>query len=180
MEVREAMERRSSIRSYSDEEVPGDVIETLARASYLAPSAGDIHPYRIVVVRDESKRMALALASYEQEFIAEAPVSLVFFIDLDSAGRGYGERGIHLYSLLDVGAAVENLMIAATDMGLGTCWVGAFDEQAVNELLGAPPEWRAVSIVSLGRPSGSDRHPPPPLLAEVLRSENCRTGWWPS
>jgi nitroreductase len=177
MEVREAIERRSSIRSYSDEEVLGDVIETLARASYLAPSAGDIHPYRIVVVRDESKRRALALASHEQEFIAEAPVSLVFFIDHDSARRGYGERGVQLYSLLDVGAAVENLMIAAVDIGLGTCWVGTFDEQSVNELLEAPPEWRAVSIISLGRPSGRDRHAPPPLLSEMLRSEDCGTGW---
>jgi nitroreductase len=177
MEVREAIERRRSVRSYSAEEVPADVIQTLVGASYLAPSAGDIHPYRVVVVRDESKRRALARVSQEQEFVAEAPVSLVFFIDHDSARRGYGERGVQLYSLLDVGAAVENLMIAAVDIGLGTCWVGTFDEQAVNELLEAPPEWRAVSIISLGRPLGRDRHAPPPLLAEMLRSEDCGTGW---
>ena len=177
MEVREAIERRRSVRSYSAEEVPADVIQTLVGASYLAPSAGDIHPYRVVVVRDESKRRALARASQEQEFVAEAPVSLVFFIDHDSARRGYGERGVQLYSLLDVGAAVENLMIAAVDIGLGTCWVGTFDEQAENELLEAPPEWRAVSIISLGRPLGRDRHAPPPLLAEMLRSEDCGTGW---
>jgi nitroreductase len=177
MEVREAVERRRSVRSYSAEEVPADVIETLVGASCLAPSAGDIHPYRVVVVRNESRRRALARASHEQEFVAEAPVSLVFFVDLGSARRRYGERGVQLYSLLDVGAAVENLMIVATDMGLGTCWVGTFDEQAVDGLLEAPPEWRAVSIVSLGRPLEGDRHPPPPLLAEMLRSEDCGTRW---
>jgi len=177
MEIREAVERRRSVRSYTPKEVSADAVEALVKTSYKAPSAGDIHPYRVVVVRNSSKRKALAKASQEQEFVAEAPVSLVFFVDLDSAQRHYGERGAKLYSLLDVGAAVENLMLSAVDMGLGTCWVGAFDEQAVGRLLKAPPGWRAVSIITLGWPSGGDKHKPPPPFAEMLRSENCGREW---
>ncbi|HYA21988.1 MAG TPA: nitroreductase family protein [Thermoproteota archaeon] len=177
METKEAVKRRRSVRSYRPKKVPTDVIETLVEASCKAPSAGDVHPYRIVVVRKGPKRKGLAKASRGQGFVARAPVSLVFFVDLGLARRRYGERGAKLYSLLDVGAAVENLMISAVDMGLGTCWVGAFDERAVGELLDAPPQWRAVSIITLGWPLGKDKHTPPPLLTEMLRSEGCRTRW---
>lgn len=153
------------------------MIEDLAQACCLAPSAGDIHPYRIVVVTDEGRRKALAAACLGQSFVAEAPVSLVFLVDLVTSGRRYGRRGTDLYCLLDVGAAVENFMLAAVDAGLGTCWVGAFDEKAVEELLGAPPNWRAVSVVALGRPSRKELRSPPPSPKDMLYSEVFNKRW---
>lgn len=153
------------------------MIKYLARSCYLAPSAGDVHPYRIVLVRERPKRKELASACYGQEFVTEAPVSMVFFVDQGAASQWYGKRGTDLYSLLDVGAAVENLMLAAVDIGLGTCWVGAFDEEAANSLLGAPPGWRAVSVITIGHPAGEPRHIPPPPLANVIYSEGCHARW---
>jgi len=174
LNVLDAIARRRSVRAYSDEEVPDSAIEALIEASYAAPSAGDIHPHRIVVVSDGTKRAALASACFGEEFVAEAPVSLVFFVDLSVARIGYGDRGIRLYSLLDVGAAIENMMLAAVELGLGTCWIGAFDEQDVCDLLEAPPDWRAVSVVTLGKELGRGRHPAPPSLRDKVYLDGCR------
>jgi len=157
--------------------VPKQLIRDLVKTCYLAPSAGDIHPYRIVIVTDERIRGALADACLGQRFVAEAPVSIVFFVDLTSSGRRYGRRGTELYCLLDVGAAVENLMLAAVEAGLGTCWVGAFDEAAVGALLEAPLNWRPVTIVPLGKVSGKARHRPAPFLKDMLYFESCHRRW---
>jgi len=177
MEVLEAIERRTSVRSYDETPVAEEKIEALLKMCYSAPSAGDLHPYKVVVVMERARKAALASACHGQDFVAEAPVALVFFVDLRAAGQGYGRRGIELYSLLDVGAAIESMMLAAVDAGLGTCWVGAFDDQEVHELLDAPPDWRAVSVVSLGRASGSVRRRPPPPLEGKAYLDSCRNAW---
>lgn len=177
LELRKAIARRASVRCFAPSPVPKQSVRDLVRTCYLAPSAGDIHPYRVVVVSDEKRRSALADACFGQRFVAEAPISIVFFVDLAPSGRRYGSRGTELYCLLDVGAAVENLMLAAVDAGLGTCWVGAFDEAAVGALLEAPPNWRAVTVVPLGKASGAVRHRAAPLLRDMLYSESCHRKW---
>jgi len=108
---------------------------------------------RLVLVQDAAGRERLAKAAWDQNFIAEAPVAIVFLVDLNEASVRYGLRGRELYSLLDVGAAIENLILAALDYGLGTCWVGAFKEEEVARALNSPPGLRPVSIVSLGHAS---------------------------
>jgi len=177
LELRRAMASRTSVRCFTPFRVPRQLVRNLVKTCCLAPSAGDIHPYRIVIVTDEKTRSALADACLGQRFVAEAPVSIVFFVDLASAGRRYGRRGTELYCLLDVGAAVQNLLLAAVEAGLGTCWVGAFDEATVAALLEAPPNWRAVTVVPLGKASGKVRHRPAPPLKDMLYSESCHKRW---
>lgn len=155
------------MRSFSKKPVPKEALDRVLEAALMAPSAGDIHPYRIVVVTDGNKIRRIAEAALNQGFISQAPVVIVYLVALDEASA-YGRRGVELYSLLDVGASMENLMLAATSLGLSTCWIGAFDEKRVEAILNAPEGYRAVSLTPLGYSESMPRgRPPPPKSLKV-------------
>jgi nitroreductase len=157
----ECILKRRSTRSFLKKPVPKEVLDRVLEAALTAPSAGDIHPYRIVVVTDEDRIRRIAEAALNQTFISQAPVIVVYLVSLEEASA-YGRRGVELYSLLDVGASMENLMLAATSLGLSTCWIGAFDERRVEEILNAPKGYRAVSLTPLGYSDSTARGRPPP------------------
>jgi nitroreductase len=168
LDVLECISRRRSVRAYSGKQVPREALEKILEAALMAPSAGDIHPYRIIVVTDSGKIRRIAEAALNQIFISQAPVVIVYLVNLEEAA-GYGRRGVELYSLLDVGASMENLMLAATSLGLSTCWVGAFDEKRVEEIVGAPRGYRAVSLTPLGYSEATPLViPPPPKSGRVV------------
>lgn len=154
MDLFEAIYKRQSIRAYdSERSVSDEKIFKILGAACQAPSAGNIQPWRFVVVRDESLKKALAWAALGQRFIAQAPVVIVVCADLEASERGYGRRGTDLYALQDTAAATQNLLLAAWAEGLGTCWVGAFDEKETAEVLKLPSEIRPVAIIPVGYPS---------------------------
>lgn len=161
------------MRAYSEKQVPKEVLEKILDAALMAPSAGDIHPYKIIVVTDVEKIRRIAEAALNQSFISQAPVIIVYLVSLEEAA-GYGKRGVELYSLLDVGASMENLMLAATSLGLSTCWVGAFDEKRVEEIVNAPKGYRAVSLTPLGYSETTPRGRPPPLRSEKVVYEGFK------
>ena len=99
---------------------------------------------------DELKARLAAAA--HQEFVAEAPVVIVVCAVPGESARRYGERGRSLYSLQDTAAATQNILLAAAELGLGSCWVGAFEERAAATALGLPPAWRPVALVPVGHP----------------------------
>jgi nitroreductase len=163
----ECILKRRSTRSFLKKPVSKETLDRVLEAALMAPSAGDIHPYRIVVVTDEDKIRRIAEAALNQTFISQAPVVVVYLVSLEEASA-YGRRGVELYSLLDVGASMENLMLAATSLGLSTCWIGAFDERRVEEILNAPKGYRAVSLTPLGYSDSTSRgRPPPPKSLKV-------------
>ncbi|MEN3010775.1 MAG: nitroreductase family protein [Candidatus Bipolaricaulaceae bacterium] len=168
MDVFEAMRARRSVRRYLREPIPEGVVEELLSAAVLAPSAGNAQPWRFVVVRDPGLREGLAAAAYGQSFLAEAPVVIVVCADLERARRAYRERGETLYCLQDTAAAIQNLLLAATAKGLGTCWVGAFDEGKVSELLGLAKALRPVALIPVGKPGEAPRARPRRPLSEVV------------
>ena len=161
MDTFECILRRRSTRSFSKKPVSKEALDKVLEAALMAPSAGDIHPYRIVVVTDKDKIRRFSEAALNQVFILQAPVVIVYLVALHEASA-YGRRGVELYSLLDVGASMENLMLAATSLGLSTCWIGAFDERMVEEILNAPKGYRAVSLTPLGYSESTPRERPPP------------------
>jgi nitroreductase len=112
------------VRRYLRDPIPQETLEELLSAAISAPSAGNAQPWRFIVVRDQGLKGKLVEAAYGQEFLAEAPVVVVVCADLERARRAYKERGEKLYCLQDTAAAVENLLLAATAKGLGTCWGG--------------------------------------------------------
>jgi nitroreductase len=139
LDVLRAIGERRSIRSFLDKDITESDIRKIVECGALAPSAGNLQPWEFVVVRDPGRRGALAEAAHGQDFIAEAPVVIVVLANQARSATVYGRRGSELYSIQDTAAAIQNMLLAAWDMGLGSCWVGAFDEGAVAEIVGAGP-----------------------------------------
>lgn len=161
-------ERRSVRRFDSERELREEEIMRLLEAAVKAPNAGNAQPWRFKVVRDAEKRKALARAALGQRFIAAGPVCIVVCAHLTEAARAYGERGVHLYCLQDTAAATEHILLAAVALGLGACWVGAFDEAAVSNVLDLPREERPVALVPVGHPTASPRPRPRRDLSEIV------------
>lgn len=169
MEVLAAVKERRSIREFDPQhEVSPAQLETLLEAARWAPSAGNAQPWRFVVVRTPELRQGLVRAAWGQQFLAQAPVVIVVCADLERARQAYGQRGETLYCLQDTAAAIQNLLLAATQLGLGACWVGAFQEGEVSRLLDLAPDLRPVALIPVGYPA----HSPPPRprrpLSEIV------------
>lgn len=143
------------------------LIQRLLEAATLAPSAGNLQSWHFVVVRQAQLRADLARAA-GQRFVGLAPVIVVVCADLARIGPYYGLRGRELYCLQDTAAAVENLLLAATALGLGACWVGAFAEGEVSRLLELPRHLRPVALVPVGFPQTVPRMPRRRPLTEVV------------
>ncbi len=160
MDVFEAMEKRHSVRAFdTSREVPGELVERLLACACLAPSAGNVQPWRFVVVRDAALRRELAAAALGQDFVARAPVVIVVCADLEAHAASYGRRGVELYSIQDTAAAVQNILLGATALGLGTCWVGAFREEEVSRALGLDKALRPLALIPVGYPTRPGSQP---------------------
>ena len=148
---------RRSIRSFKLDPIPEKDLRLLLEASQWAPSAGNLQPWRFIVVRDKEVKERLVKDAYGQRCISQAPVVVLFCGVPEESARYYGERGRKLYVIQDVAAAVQNFCLAAHALGYGTCWVGAFDEEAVRRTLNLPRNWRPMAIVPLGKPATQPR-----------------------
>jgi len=154
MDFWEVIEARRSVRWFdTQQEVPQQMIKQMLRAAILAPSAGNCQPWRFVVVRRPEVREALAIAAWGQSFVAQAPLVIVVCAEPQRSASRYGQRGVELYCLQDTAAATEHILLAATTLGLGSCWVGAFDEQAAARALNLPAGLRPVALIPVGFPA---------------------------
>jgi nitroreductase len=168
--VFQAILKRRSVRNFEKKEIPKEKIEKLKEALIWAPSAGNLQARKFYFVFNEEIKKKLAKAALNQNFIAKAPLVIVGCCDLEKISW-YGERGKNLYTICDVSAAIENLMLVATSEGLGTCWVGAFDEKEVSKILSLPKNERPIAIVPVGFskevPSPPEREPKENLIKEI-------------
>jgi nitroreductase len=169
MEFFDVIEARRSVRPFRDTTVEPEKLERILGAARLAPSAGDLQSYRIVVIDDAATKAALAAAALGQDFVAAAPVVLVFCADAKRCESRYGHRGATLFCVQDATIAACYAQLAAAGQGLASCWVGAFDEAAVAAALGAPPELRPVAIMPIGRAAEQPERPHRRPLAELVR-----------
>jgi nitroreductase len=169
MDVQKLFRRRYSCRIYDNTPIDRESIETVLEAARWAPSGGNLQPWRFAVVVDPDRRRALAGAAYGQAFLARAPVVIAVCAVPEESARLYGQRGRELYCLQDTAAAAQNILLAATDLGLGSCWVGAFDEAAVSRALDLPSTCRPVALIALGRPAEKEPRRSRRSLAEVTR-----------
>ncbi len=149
MDVYEAIIKRKSVRSFKDEEVPDEIISRLLEAARLAPSASNRQEWRFVVVRDQVMRKKLAEAARGQKFVAEAPVVLACCAETDEHVMACGQ----LCYPIDVAIAMDHITLCAAGEGLGTCWIGAFEEEPVKQLLGIPSPVRVVGLLPIGYPT---------------------------
>jgi nitroreductase len=151
--VIEAIKERRSVRAYTSEDVSDEDVERLIDAARWAPSAGNGQPWAFVVIKDLEMKRKLSHAAQNQSWLQTAPVVIVVCADLKQANSVYGDRGKNLYSMQDTAAATENILLAAQELGLATCWVGAFQENDVAKIVKAPSNIRPVAMVAVGHPA---------------------------
>jgi len=152
MELLEAIKGRRSIRAFKSQDVPEEIVEKLVDAARHAPSAGNIQPWEFVIARKPDTKKKLAQAAH-QAFVEEAPVVIVVCADENRSSMGYGNRGKTLYCIQDTAAATQNILLTAYSFGLGTCWIGAFNEDEASRALNAPKGIRPVAIIPIGYPN---------------------------
>jgi nitroreductase len=167
-EALKAVFGRHSCRDFTGEPLPEEDLKTLMEALRQAPSAGNMQPWRFYVVKNASVKRRLAKAAYGQDFVSDAPVVFVICADAEESATTYRDRGRTLYCLQDTAAATENLLIAATALGYGTCWVGAFDEGAARDALSLPENLRPVAMVPVGRGRIPSRGPERKPVEEIF------------
>ncbi len=170
MTVLETIKRRFSIRSYTPEPVSDDDLALVLEAARLSQSAKNFQDWRFIVVRDNELRKKFVSAARNQSFVAEAQVLIVCCgVNIDYVMT----CGQHTYNL-DVAIAMENMHLVACELGLGTCWLGAFYEDQVKELCGIPKDGvRVVGLMTLGHPNV----PAPPKRREALEKIVCHEKW---
>ena len=153
MEFFETVKARHSSRAYSDKKVDEDLIQSILQAVNRAPSAGNFQSFEIFVVKDEEVRKALVPICFNQEFIAQAPVSLIFMTNSERSLSTYGEMADSLFSYQDATIACAYAELAVTALGMSACWIGGFKDDELHSLVHAPAEWKTNSILCFGYPA---------------------------
>ena len=168
MDFHELIRVRRSIRGYRPDTVEEDVLARVLGAARVAPSACNLQPFHIIVVTDAKTRARMS-AVYSGAWLSAAPVLLVGCVEPE---RAWKRRDGWNAAEVDLAIAMDHVILAATQEGLGTCWVCAFDEAKAKEILGVPPGVRVVAMTPLGYPDGT---PPQPStrksLADLVRRE---------
>ncbi len=160
MDVSHAAKVRRSIRKYLDIPVEMEKIGRMLHAAIEAPSAGNVQPWKFVLVLDENTRKKIAEGCLQQHWMNTAPVHVIVVAEPGKSKRLYGERGEKQYAIMDCAAAIENMLLVATEEGLGTCWVGAYEDELLHRELGIPENRKILGVITAGY---ADESPPPPL-----------------
>jgi nitroreductase len=163
---------RCSVREYTNEEIGDDEIAYLMDCAAMAPSAGNLEAWDVVLVRDMDRKEALSDASGGQLQVMHAPAVFVVCANYVRSMSRYAERGI-LYAVQDATIVCTYLMLAAHAIQLRSCWVGAFDEQDVKEILSLPPHIRPITLLCIGK-----GRLPSSLTERMPVSEHFHTEEW--
>ncbi|WP_423430728.1 nitroreductase family protein [Limisphaera sp. 4302-co] len=162
------IEARRSVRAFESRPVEPAWIEKILRAAQRAPSAGNLQAYEVVIVRHPETIRALAGLCYNQSFIAQAPVVLVFCADPARSSAKYGPKGETLYAVQDATIAAAYAELAVAALGLATCWVGAFDEAELIRRLHLRPGLRPIAVFPVGWPAEQPPRTPRRPYEEVV------------
>ncbi|MFH0850495.1 MAG: nitroreductase family protein [Candidatus Bathyarchaeota archaeon] len=147
MNVFEAIKTRRSVRKYKPQPIPEDHLKQIMTAAQLAPSAGNRQPWRFILVKDPDTKKQLGAAARNQTWISDAGV-IVAALAMDKKNPEISER----WAERDVMTAVEHMVLAAWELGYGTCWIGAFNEDQAKELLKVPKEMTVINLLPIGVP----------------------------
>jgi nitroreductase len=167
MDFFETVRARRSVRAFRPDPVDEADIERILEAARLAPSANNRQEWRFVVVRDALTRQMLSIAAEGQAFVAEAPV-VVAACAVESS---HVMRSGHPAYAIDLAIAIEHMALASASLGLGSCWIGAFNEARVREILGIPESVRVVELLALGHPDHEPNPRPRKPMDEIVRNE---------
>lgn len=157
MEALDCIKSRRTIRKFTEQPIEFEKLGKILEAGSYAPSAGNIQNFRFILVTEKGLIKQLYDHCLQQEVVFHAQVCIVICGEDDKAERMYGLRGRRLYSIQNCAAAAQNMLLAAHDLGLGACWIGAFDEDKIRSLFDIEEQSRPQAIIALGYP---DEHPP--------------------
>jgi len=166
MEVLEAIKTRRSIRKYKPEPLPEEDLKKILKAAQRAPSAGNKQPWRFIVVRDDEMKDKLGKIARNQTWISEAGV-IVIALAMDKKSPQVYER----WAERDVMIAVEHMVLSAWGLGYGTCWIGAFTEESVKDLLDIPEEMTVINLLPIGVPAESPGEKTRKPFEEIFHEE---------
>jgi len=179
MEFFEALQARRSIRRFDERPVPEELLLRVLEAARSAPSGGNMQPWELVVVKDRETIGRVVQTTFvgfdpasgrRQEWLLGAPVLVVACADIKRSASRYGPLGEQV-AVLDVAAAVENMLLAAVALGLGSCWVSGFAAEDLSRLLGLPASVRPLAILPLGFPAQAPGEPPRFALRDFTHGE---------
>ena len=168
MNVMQAIESRRSIRSYKDEPVSREQLMTFLEAIRLAPSWKDMQCWQVIVLSEREQIMALGELLHhnprQEGVFDKAPYFIAVAADPAQSGDEEGKPNY----MTDIGICLENACLAATEMGLGTCWIGWFDEQPIKDFLRIPANMRLVALTPLGVPAQEPKPRPRKAMADFV------------
>jgi len=162
MEVFEAIETRRSIRKYKPSNIPNEHLKKILEAARLAPSARNRQPWHFIVVQGSERKKLVAEAARNQMFLADAGVIIVALADPEVSPK---------WCKQDVMIAMEHVVLASTGLGYGTCWIGAFEEEQVKQLLGIPKRMAVVALLPIGVPDEKPQPKPRKDFGEIFSDE---------
>jgi nitroreductase len=166
MSILKVIKERRSVRRYRPDPIPEEVLLRVLDAARFSPSGKNLQPWKFILVKEETLKQRLVEASFMQSFIAEAPVVVVACGFPD---RCYSRMGNYMKSWpVDVAIAVEHMILQAQEEGLGTCWIGAFEEGEVKSILNIPNGVRVLALTPLGYPDENPVSRGRKSLAEIV------------
>ncbi len=166
MDLYQVIKTRRSIRTYKTDPVPDDILIRILEAGRLAPSAKNIQPWKFIVIKDEKIRQELVPACRNQTFIGQAPI-VICVVALEKIA--WGNMGGYWSSYpVDLAIALEHIILAATAEGLGTCWIGAYQEEEVKRILQVPQDVKVIALTPLGYPAQQIEPRPRKPLSEIV------------
>ena len=145
MSILDSILSRRSVRKYENKEIPREVVNQILEAGRQAPSAVNKQPIRFVIVKDGDLTKNFSSALFNR-FVKDAPMVIVGCADVKSFLTGK-------WAVIDTTIALQNMVIAAWSLGVGSCWIGAFEEEKIKQLLKIPEKWKIVALVTFGYPA---------------------------
>lgn len=168
MEFSELIQQRYSVRAYRPDPIPEEMLQRVLEAARLAPTAVNRQPFQLIVIHTAGREPDLKRI-YGQEWFVQAPLVICA---CGIPGENWVRRDGKNYNDVDVTIAMDHLILAATNEGLGTCWIGAFDPAAAREVLGLPEGVEPIAFTPLGYPADKPRAKKRRALNSLVRYEN--------
>ena len=167
MEFSELIEKRYSVRAYKPDPVEDEVLNQVLEAARLAPTAANRQPFQLIVIPTAGREAELKRI-YPRDWFVQAPLVICA---CGIPAKGWTRRDGKNYTDVDVAIAMDHLILAATSLGLGTCWIAAFDPTAAREVLGLPDGVEPIAFTPLGYPADQLRPKKRKALSELVRYE---------
>ena len=173
MDFDKVLKERKSVRRFSSKKVPFSDVVDICEAARYAPMAGNIYTVRLIVVSEEKTKQELVEAAIGQNFISDASYIIVVCSDMKQIKRSYGSRA-EMYAKQQAGAAIENMLLKTVDLKLASCWIGAFDENAVKRILKIPDEIEVEALLPVAKEFGENRKSKKPNLDLITYFEKWK------